>query len=629
MAGEHDARGPLLVALVGRPNAGKSSLFNRVTGGSAHVGNFPGVTVDILEAEVALPGGERAVLHDLPGLYALDPGLDVATDERICRDFLRSRREAGARLVVVQVVDATHLGLGLRLTRELREQEPTLPLLVVATQADALAREGRRLDVEALSAAIGAPVVLTSARDEGARGAVLGAVEQLAASSPEASAASFKGLRLEPDELAARVVSDGGAATARDRADRIDGVLLHPVGGPPLFLLIMGAMFTAVFLIADPASQLFDALVQGLGQRIRPALVGAGGEALGSLVVDGALGGVGTVLAFLPQIVLLIALLDMLESSGYLARAAFLVDRVFRAAGLGGKAFVPLLTAHACAVPAISATRVLREPRERLTTLLVVPLMTCSARLPVYTLLVAAFFGGGAWRKAAICTGLYVAAAVSGLLVAAVMRRTVTKGRQLPLALEMPTYRLPLWGATAARCKREAVDFVRRAGTVILAGSIGLWALLNVPTRGAAFEGETVIERSAAAAVGRALEPVTRPLGFDWRINVGLIGSFGARELMVGTLGVIYGVEGADREPAPLVEKLREARRPDGSPAYSTATAAALLAFFVFACQCVSTLSAIWRETRSLRLTAFVLVYTYAVAWVVGALVHRLVALAS
>jgi ferrous iron transport protein B len=614
---------PPVVALIGRPNSGKSSLFNRLTGGSAHVGNFPGVTVEILEASVVLPGGEAAQLVDLPGLYTLDARLDVASDERIARDFLARRREAGDRVIVVQVVDAAQLGLGLRLTRDLAVQEPELPLILVATQADALAAEGRGLDVAALSAALGVPVVLTSAREPAARGAVLAEVERALASGAEAPRPCPE---FSPDELAARVTTQAeprlAGRAARARTERIDAVLLHPLLGPLLFVAIMGGLFASVFLIADPATQLCDMATQRLGAWLRPVL---GGELGASLVVDGALGGVGTVLAFLPQIVLLVAALDLLEASGYLARAAFLVDRLFRAYGLGGKAFVPLLTAHACAVPAIAATRVLREPRERLTAMLVIPLMTCSARLPVYTLVVAAFFGGGAGRKALICTGLYVAGLASGLLVAVVLRRTVTRGRSLPLALEMPAYRAPMLRATLARCRREAASFVRQAGTVILAASVVLWALLSVPVRGDATGAEPVIERSAAAALGRALEPVTRPLGFDWRLNVGLIGSFGARELMVGTLGVIFGIEKADEEPQPLVEKIKAARGPDGRPAYSTATAAALLAFFVLACQCISTLSAIRRETRSWRWPAFVLVYTYGLAYVVAAVVYQIV----
>ena len=617
-----DTLAPVLVAaLVGRPNSGKSSLFNRVTGSSAHVGNFPGVTVDLLEARVTLPGGARALVVDLPGLYSLDPGLDVSTDERIARDFLRARRQAGERVIVVQILDATQLALGLRLTREIQRVEPDLPLLLIATQMDTLRADGATLDEPQLAAALGVRVLATSARDEGAQALVLEAIEQLASGASEKRPAVAA---WEPDEVARRVLRRPDAKTAQktaqERSERIDDWLLHPFLGPVFFVLIMGVTFAAVFLIADPAKDLVDAVLQRVGGALRPAL---GGAKLASLVVDGGLGGVGTVAAFLPQILVLIGALEVLEASGYLARAAFLVDRIFRAAGIGGKAFVPLLTAHACAVPAIAATRVLREPRERLTTILVLPLMSCSARLPVYTLLVATFLGGGALRKALICTSLYLFGMATGLLAARILRQTVTRGRSLPLALEMPTYKRPLLGAIARRCGLEGIDFIRKTGVVILAVSLVLWSLLSLPVRGDAKDPRPVIERSAAAEIGRFFEPITRPIGFDWRINIGLIGSFGARELMVGTMGVIFGVENATEEPAPLADKIREARAPDGSRAYSTATGLSLLVFFVLACQCMSTLSAIRRETRSWKWTGFVLGYTYALAYAASLLVFQ------
>ena len=608
------------VALVGRPNSGKSALFNLVTGGNAHVANFPGVTVETLAGEADLPGGEVVEIVDLPGLYSVDPSLETGTDERIARDFLEARRAAGEDIVVVQVIDATNLALGLRLTADLAVHEPGLRRCVVVTQSDALAGEGRTIDAIALEADLGVPVVVTHASDPAGRDGVLALIVRTRTQGPP-TRVSFT-----PDDVALRVLvkipsPKTTPSPLRERTERIDRVLLHPFGGPLLFLLIMGGMFAAVFLIADPATSACDAFVQWLGKVMRPLL---GQGMLASLVIDGALGGVGTVLAFLPQIVLLIVFMETLEGTGYLARAAFLVDRLFRVAGLGGKAFVPLLTAHACAIPAIAATRVLRDPKERLTTILVIPLMSCSARLPVYTLLVAAFFGGSAMNKAIICTALYVAGIVSGLLAAVVIRRTVTKGRGLPLLLEMPTYRWPVARNVGRRAWLEAYDFVRRTGTVILAVSVILWALLSIPATRATSDEQPVIERSVAAAIGRSLEPVTRPLGFDWRINVGLIGAFGARELMVGTLGVIFGVEHADQEPTPLVDKIREARRADGSPAYTTASAVALLVFFVIACQCMSTLSAIQRETKSWKMPLFVLVYTYAVAWVLSAIAFQI-----
>lgn len=610
------SEGTAQVALIGRPNAGKSSLFNRLTGGSAHVGNFPGVTVDVQTGEATLPGGARVEIHDLPGLYLLDPGPGGSADERVAVEFLKKHQGDGLPLVAVHVLDATQLELHLRLTGEIQRVLSGVRLLLVVTQRDALERSGKALDGEALAARVGAPVVAVARGDEGLTGAVLGAIERL-----ERGEAPGPPPPWEPAEAAREALrATTGGPSAQDRSERIDRVLLHPALGPLLFVAIMGAMFAAVFLISDPASALIDGALGALSGVLRPRLGGGVGA---SLVLDGALGGVGTVLTFLPQIVVLIALLELLEASGYLARAAFLVDRVFRAVGLGGKAFVPLLTAHACAVPAIAATRVLREPRERLATILVIPLMSCSARLPTYTLLVGAFFGGGAGRKALVCTGLYLAGIASGLVAAVVMRRTVARGKGLPLLLEMPTYKRPSLRQVARRCWREASDFTRRAGTVILAASIILWAMLKLPVTSE--PGAAPIEQSAAAVIGKALEPVTRPIGFDWRINVGLIGAFGARELMVSTMGVIFGVENAADEPAPLAQKLREARRPDGSPAYGLATAASLLAFFVLACQCISTLSAVLRETKSWSMVGLVLAYTYGLAYAASLIVYHAV----
>jgi ferrous iron transport protein B len=606
--------GALRVLLVGRPNAGKSSLFNRLTGGSAQVGNFPGVTVDLLEGDVILPSGAHATVVDLPGLYALSDDVPEGTDEGIARDFLRAMKGDAEHVLLVQIADSTQLGASLGLFRAVREQFPASRALFVASQLDLLERDGSVLDVAALADAIGSAAVSANAREAASRDEVLAAIEEALRHDVTALTA------FDPTQVAKAVVHRPEQRTAlspRERSRKIDRVLLHPFFGPLLFVVTMATLFSSVFLIADPVAKACDGAVALLGGWARRVL---GGGLLGSAVADGALGGAGTVAAFLPQVVLLVAGMELLEASGYLARGAFLVDRLLRVFGLGGKAFVPLLTGHACAVPAITATRVLRDPKERLTTILVLPLMTCSARLPVYGLLIAAFVGGGALRKAAVFTGLYAFAIVAGLVAAVVLRRTVTKGRGLPLALEMPDYRAPQLGAVLRRCGREAKEFLRRVGTVIVVMALVLWAALKIPARA----GEEPVEaRSVAAAVGHALEPVTKPLGYDWRINVGLIASFGARELMVGTFGIIHGVEGADNEPAPLVERMQNAKDADGRPSYGLPTALSLLVFFVFACQCMSTLSAIYRETRSLRWPLFVLGYTYTLAYVAALITYQ------
>jgi ferrous iron transport protein B len=614
------AERPLTVALAGRPNSGKSSVYNALTGGDAHVGNYPGISVDILEGNVTLPSGARAVVADLPGFYSIENTVDKETDEGVARAFLTTVRDDARPLLVVQVVDPTRLALGLRLTAELLRAQ--LPLLVVLTHKDVLEREGHSVDVALLSEAIGAPVVLVDARDRGAKAMVLAAIEDRHREGAHTQGTG----KLDASGIARAVVQDiGNAAEVKRRrlTERLDAVLLHPLLGPFLFTGIMALLFAAVFLVADPASSLMDRLI-GLA---RAGITGVFGQNLvTSFVADGLLGGAGTVLAFMPQIVILTVALELLEASGYLARGAFLVDRLLRLLGLSGRSFLPLLKGHACAVPAIAATRIVRDPRERLTTILVLPLTTCSARLPTYALVLATFFGHrSALFRACVFVGLYFAGMFTALVASWVLRRTATKGKGLPLVLEIPSYRVPLARVVARKAGQAARRFLRDVGTVIVAVSAALWVLLSVPMPGS--HAAPGIERSIAATVGRTIEPVTRPAGFDWRIDVGLIGSFGAREVMVGTMGVIFGVENAADDPAPLTARLRDAKKPDGSPVYSTRTGLALLAFFVLACQCMSTVAAIKRETGGWKWPAFVVAYTYALGYAAAVLVYQVSAL--
>jgi ferrous iron transport protein B len=621
--------GAALVPLIGRPNSGKSSLYNRLTGGDAKVGNFPGVTVDILEANVALPDGRVATVVDLPGFYSIESVVDPKTDEGIARGFIDSAVSGGGPLAVVQVIDATQLALGLRLTRELAARG--LPLIVLATQRDILESEGRILDAGLLSSLIGVPVIAVSARDPASRKAVLAAVSARLDEGPAARASrDVIPAAWEPAAVAARALKEApslsrGAERRRTFTSRADAVLLHPIIGPFVFLTLMSMVFAAVFLVADPVTGFIDGVVEaargGLSHRL-------GNGMLTSFLAGGLLGGAGTVLAFMPQIVILTLAMEVLDATGYLARGAFLVDRLLRLLGLSGRSFLPLLLAHACAVPAISATRIVRDPRERLTTILVLPLMSCAARLPVYALLLGTFFAASsAWVRAAMFVGLYFAGILSGLVASLVLRKTATKGKSLPLVLEIPSYRMPQLSVVARKAWQAATRFLRDVGTMILAVSAVLWALLTVPmpgTTSSEASASAPIEHSIAAGVGHAIEPLTRPLGFDWRIDVGLIGSFGAREVMVGTMGVIFGVEDADRDPAPLSTRIREAKKPDGSPAYTRRTALALLAFFLLACQCMSTLSAVRRETKSLLWPAVLVAYTYAAAYVAAFAVYQI-----
>ena len=612
-----------MVALVGRPNAGKSSLYNVLTEGDAHVGNYPGITVDVLEADVTLPSGAEVTIADLPGLYSLTSVVDKDTDEGVARRFMDDAKKQGQAVELVQVIDATQLSVSLRMTAEIIGLGA--PLLVVITQKDVAESHGIELDTALLEKELGVPVLYVSARQSSTRAMVFEALaRELVAAKPKPALAMAA--------LATRAISlrtdVRNAEQRRNWTARADAVLLHPALGPVVFLTIMALTFAAVFLVADPATAAMDFVLE----KTRGLIVQRTGHGLvASFFVDGLLGGAGTVLAFMPQIVILTIAMEVLEASGYLARGAFLVDRLLRLLGLSGRSFLPLLMAHACAVPAISSTRVIRDPKERLTTILVLPLMTCSARIPTYGLVLAAFFGHrSALFRALIFVFLYFAGVLMGLVASLVLRRTATRGKSLPLVLEMPAYRVPQPRLVMSKAKKAATRFLRDVGTTILAVSAVLWVLLTVPMPGGNdVAGATPMEKSIAAHVGRAIEPVTRPAGFDWRIDVGLIGSFGAREVMVGTMGVIFGLEKAEDDPAPLAQRMRDLKNPDGTNVYDTRNGLALLAFFVIACQCMSTVAAIKRETKSLRWPAFVLAYTYALAYVAAVVTYNVAGLFS
>ena len=584
------------VALLGRPNAGKSSLYNAVTGGHAKVGNFPGITVDVLEASMTLPSGTRARFLDLPGVYSLGGEVDPDSDEGQARATLDALEKRAGVFVIAQIIDATQLVLGLRLTRDVLARG--WPAIVIVTQRDMLEKSGGKLDVAVLEKEIGVPVIAVSALDADVKKRVLVAVDDLQKRGLDKPAARDFDARA----LTARAVKRTPGKNATDRAD---AVLLHPIFGPIIFVAIMTALFSAVFLVADPASNALDAIMTKASAWITRTF---GEHWWTSMIGDGVLGGAGTVLAFLPQIVVLTIALELIDASGYLARGAFLVDRVLRLAGLGGKSFVPLLTAHACAVPAIAATRIVRDPKQRLRTLLVLPLMACSARVPTYGLIIAAFFRHrSALFQAFVFVCLYSAGILSGFFASLVIGKMTEKrgSKSLPLVLEMPAYRVPQPRVVARMAWIACTRFLKEVGTVIVLASVALWALLKV---------------GIAEKIGHAMEPLTRPLGFDWKINVGLIGSFGARELMVSTLGVTYGVEqtGKESDVTSLADRI------GSDPAYNTATALALMAFFVLACQCMSTVAALRRETKGWKVPAFVLAYTYVAAYVAAFVVHAI-----
>ena len=613
------------LALVGNPNTGKTSLFNRLTGVRAKTANFPGTTIERRLGQVDL-GGLRAELQDLPGLYGLSA---TSPEERVAREALQ---EADAALVVV---DATNLARNLSLADEVRALGR--PFVVGLNMVDIARREGVSIDTGALAREIGAPVVALSARTGEGLEEIRRALRDLlpgpgrpAAMAPPVvpaapPCASCSGCsvsaRFDWAEAVAGQVSRGVPRLSSERTARIDRVVTHPVAGLVVLAGVMAALFVALFALAEAPMSAIEAGVAAVGLWVGQRL--PEGD-LRSLVVDGVLGGVGGVLVFLPQIAILFFLLSILEDSGYLARAAVVLDRLMGKVGLPGQAFVPIVSAHACAIPAIMSTRVIADPRDRLATILVLPLMTCSARLPVYAMIAALLFAGRPLLGGLVFAGAYALGIAAALVMAWSFRRTLLPGRARPLLLELPTYKRPSLRNALLAMRDRALVFLGKAGTVILGVSLTLWALATYPKAPAedlalleeGARGAYALEHSAAGRLGKWMEPAFRPLGFDWRIDIGLLSSFAARETLVSTLAVVYGLDGEAAEDAGgLRDTLRAQRRPDGRPVYGVPTAVALLVFFVLAMQCLPTQAVTRRETGSWRWAAFQLAYMTALAY--------------
>ena len=627
MSATADTSPATVFGLLGSPNAGKTTLFNALTGLRARVGNYPGVTVERREASLAL-GGRSLTLIDLPGTYGLEP---ISADEAVVGDVIEGRIPGVARPdALVIVADACSLartlpfvGEALRLGR---------PACVVLTMLDELAARGGEVDLERLEAALGVPVVGVV----GHRGRGLDQLRRLL-ETPE----SWSRPAIPPP--ADRVERAGWAASILDSVvtqrpsrhaltERVDRIVLHPLWGSLLFVTVMITFFQLIFSAAGPAMDWIDAAVTQLGALAQAAI---GPEWLAGLVADGLIAGVGSVVIFLPQILILFALLYLLEDVGYMARAAFVIDRVMGRIGLEGRSFVALLSSYACAVPGIMATRTIPSPRDRLVTILVAPLMTCSARLPVYALLISAFVPersvlGPIGLQGLVLLTLYLGGALAALVVAALLKKTLVRGDGLPFAMELPTYRWPTLRVWATQVYESAWAFLRRAGTIILAASLLLWVLLSFPRVEApagldAREAASyALEQSVAGRLGHAIEPVIAPLGFDWKIGVGLVASLAAREIIVATLAQIYAAENPDDAAAAgLREALRSDRRPDGRPVFDLPTVGALLVFFVFALQCTSTIAIMRRETNSWRWPAFAFGYLFALAYGASFVAHR------
>ena len=595
-----------LVAVVGNPNAGKSALFNMLTGARQKVGNYPGVTVERHSGRLSLADGRPAELVDLPGAYSLDAS---SPDEEVTRDVVLGRQE-GERLpdALLIVVDATNLDNHLRFALQLIALG--LPSVVALNMVDLARRDGLTIDCERLAAELGVPVIETVAvRRRGAdaiREALTPAVTAERRVAWEED--DFGAIQRRARAIARAVTTEQTITRQSTRA--IDKVALHPVAGPILFAAIMFLMFQAVFAWSEAPIGWIESGMAVLQGGIADALPEGW---LRSLLVDGVVAGVGAVVVFLPQILILFLFILLLETTGYMVRAAFLMDRLMAKVGLSGHAFIPLLSSFACAIPGIMATRTIEDPRHRLTTILIAPLMTCSARLPVYAIIIGAFIpatsvGPGIGLQGLVLFGLYVTGIVGALLAALILRRTVAKGLPQGFMLEMPKYQLPHLRDILLGLWTRAMIFLKRAGTIILVSTIVLWGLLSFPqpTPGS---NESAIETSIAGRIASGLEVVVRPIGFNHEIALALIPAMAAREVAVSALATAYSIEAEDEAAAeqPLIERLRGR--------WSLPTALAFLAWFVFAPQCLSTVAVTRRETNGWRWPLFMLGYLFTLAY--------------
>jgi ferrous iron transport protein B len=603
-----------VVALVGNPNAGKTSLFNALTGSRQKVGNYPGVTVERKAGRLPLPDGRVAELVDLPGTYSLTPR---SPDEAVTRDAVLGKL-AGEKPIqaIIAVIDATNLRNHLRFVLELKALGK--PMLVALNMVDLAARDGLDIDVARLEADLGLKVVPTVAVRK--RGLDLLATELGALlASPAAEAPGTLVENIAPLQRQAQAMARAATravGTPKRWSDRLDRVALHPMLGPLLLAGLLFFIFQAVFAWAETPTAFLEGLV-GAAQGLAEDALAPG--VLRSMIVDGALAGVGAVVVFLPQILILFLFILVLEQSGYMVRAAFLMDRLMASVGLNGRAFIPLLSSFACAIPGIMATRTIDSQRDRLTTILIAPLMTCSARLPVYAVIIAAFIpdtsvAGVFNLQGVVLSGLYVAGILGALAAAAVLRRTVTKGDSLPFLMEMPKYQWPAVRDVALGLYQRAAAFLARAGSIILLSTIALWALATWPKPPADWD-RPALDYSYAGRIGEALEPIFRPIGFNREIALALVPGMAAREVAVSALGTVYSLQGVDEEnTGSLVETLRNR--------WELPTALAFLAWFVFAPQCISTLAVTKRETGGWTWPAFMFAYLFSAAWVAAGITY-------
>jgi ferrous iron transport protein B len=593
-----------LIALVGNPNAGKSALFNALTGARQKTGNYPGVTVERHAGRLILPDGRPVELVDLPGTYSLEP---ASPDEQVTRDVLMGV-QAGERRPdgLVIVVDAGNLENHLRFALELIALD--LPTVIALNMVDMAERDGLTLDPEILVRELGVPVIPTVAVRRRGIEALREAIGTL---GPD---------RRERPQQSARAIAKAAIIAevpARAVTRSIDKVVLHRLFGPLILAALLFIMFQAVFAWATPFADLIDGGFSALHDWVAATLPEG---IFRSFLADGVIAGVGAVVVFLPQIIILFAFILILEMTGYMVRAAFLMDRLMAGVGLSGRAFIPLLSSFACAIPGIMATRTIEDPKDRLTTILIAPLMTCSARLPVYAVIIAAFIPArpvipGVGLQGLVLFGLYVAGIIGALIAALVLRRSVTKGKGMGFMMEMPRYQMPLLRDLLLGLWQRAWIFLRRAGTIILASTIILWALLSFPKTDPT-SGISQIDYSIAGRIANGLEPLVAPIGFNRDITLALVPAMAAREMAVSALATVYAIDGGD-ESATERSLMQSLRTSWGLP-----TALAFLAWFVFAPQCISTIAVVKRETNGWRWPLFMLAYLFALAYLAAGITY-------
>ncbi len=636
-SGRHGAGSVRRILLLGNPNTGKTTLFNRLCGLRAKTANFPGTTTDLKVGRLQLAEGFAFELIDLPGLYSLE--LDLP-ESRVASEALADPAAPPAAVIVV--ADATNLPRHLMLVGELRRRG--LPLVVALNMIDLARRRGLSFDLARLAAALGAPVVPIAARRGEGTAELLAEVRRAVGSAPPAPlAASEESLESWAERLVGEAVGGERAlgAASDTLLDRLDETFTHPIAGLLIFLGVMAGLFWTIFALASVPMSLIEATFAHLGGFLESQLPAG---AVRDLLVGGLLGGISGTVVFLPQICLLFFLITLLEDTGYLARAAFVMDRLLCRFGLPGYAFVPLLSSHACAIPGLLATRLIPDRHDRFATILVAPFMSCSARLPVYVLLTNFLFAHRPVYAGIAFAGCYLLGSIAAMGSALLARRTLLPGRSRPMVLELPTYKRPSFRVAFAQAVEQGWSFLSTVGTVILAICLVMWWLSAYPkmapppaaaalaaraealastepdaaaalareARRATLQDQQ--ERSFAGRLGRLVEPVFAPLGYDWRLSVGVLTSFAAREVFVSTLAVLVGAP--EEDAAGVLERIHTARRDDGTPLLTPATAVSLLVFFVLAMQCLSTVVTVRRETRHWKWPLLQFVWMTGLAWV-------------